>query len=147
MTAGELLVGIGTLALAIFTFLLVREENTARKEHIRPKFGLTGWAYVLNSEIPDSLYLKCLSGVAKDVKVEYKFDDFEVIKKYSLSLAEGEIIRLDEGFREKFVKGKSIQITVAYHYNSSYGTEVLDVNLEDINTGKFKFARAFHPEN
>jgi hypothetical protein len=138
VTAGELLVGIGTLALAAVTYLLVREERTARKEHIKPRFGLTGTAYVLNLDVPHSLLLKCLSGIAKEVKVEYKYENEDVIKKYALSLAGGDTILLDEKFMDKYKKGGIIQIKIAFKYNSSYDTEELTVNIEEIKKGQFK---------
>ena len=137
ITAGDLLVGLGTLALAVATFLLVIDERKARKEHSKPKFGLTGSSYVLNLDIPRSLWLKCLSGVAKEVRVEYKYENRDAEKKYAFSLAKGESIVLDREFIKKYEKGGMIKIKVSFKYDSNYDTEDFVINIEDIKTGKF----------
>jgi len=101
ITAGEWLVGLGTLALAIATFLLVLGERNARREAKKPILHLTGGMYTIGSTIPYWLNLRCSSGVAKELSVEYKYED-TIEKKFCLSLPAGEMILLDTDFRNKY---------------------------------------------
>ena len=139
ITAGELLVGLGTLALAIATFWLVKEERNARKEASKPILHLTGGMYTYGSTIPHWLYLRCSSGVAKELNVEYKYEDV-IIKKFCMSLPAGEMILLDPNFNEKYEKESKIDLNVTYKHNSEILNETLSLDLAKIKSGEIEIS-------
>jgi len=135
ISLGEWLVGLGTLALAIATFLLVREERNARKEANKPLLGLVGGIYSIGSTIPHWLYLRCSSGIAKELSINYNYGDVTTTQ-FCLSIASGEMILLDPDFQSKYEKGIEIRVNATYKYNSTVHNETLTLDLEKLKSGE-----------
>lgn len=95
--------------------------------------------YTLGSTITLLLYLRCSSGVAKELNIEYICEGVTT-NKFCLSLSTVEMIVLDMEFRDKYEKELKIDANITYKYGSTKMNKTLSLDLAKIKSGEVELS-------